>query len=195
MSVNRLKLEDVANECRRCAKCDLGRMVYYGKESNMPLDEVRSPVYMLVGGSPSIDDLKDGGIFSTIASRQFEKALYATTGLMREDIYFTNVCKCCLYGTRQPVPAEIRKCIPYLMAEVEAIKPSLIISLGKTALKELANVDNLDKYHGKILFSQKYRTRVFATYSPTPKRLGKDGLSEVFQSDLDLLAKEIRGEH
>lgn len=193
MSVNRLRLDDVANACRTCAKCNLGRRVYNGKVSNLALDQNRTPAYMIVGCAPTMEDLDAGEVFGNKAFKDFEKCLYDATGLMREDIYLTNLCKCCLYGTRKPVDAEIRKCSEYLSEEIEAIRPNLVIGLGKMVLKAMTNVDDLDKYHGQFLFSQKYKTRVFSTYVPTLKRMGNEESYKSLMADLSALAQDIRG--
>lgn len=194
MSVNNLKLDDVAVECRNCTKCALGRRIYNGVLSNMPLDQTRGATYVLVAGAPTIDDIDGGGIFKSHYFIKFENALYETTGLVRGDIYMTNVCKCCLYGVRQPSEGELRKCSDYLTRELEAMRPNLIISLGKVAFKALTGVDNLDKWHGKKLFSQKYRTYVFPMQTPTTKRCASAEAMAPLVEDLKLLAKELRGE-
>lgn len=189
-----LKLNDVAYACRECTKCELGRRIYNGLSSNMPLDDNRSMVYMLVGNCPSNDDLNNGGIFKGTWFKQFEEMLYSKTGLCREDFYMTNICKCCLYGVRQPSDAEIRKCSGYLADEIEAIKPNLILGLGKNVLKFLTGLDSLDKYHGKPVFSARFRTYVFPMFIPTLKRFTKPADRKAFEEDIEAFAREIRAD-
>lgn len=188
-----IKLDDIAAECRHCGKCELGKRVYHDVLSNMPLDENRQGVYMLVGGAPTNEDIEGGGIFKSATFVDFFNTLCEHTGLMRNDFYMTNVCKCCLYGTRQPSPKEIKKCSDYLTREVNAIKPNLIVSLGKISLKALTGENDIDKAHGKCIVSGKYRTRVFAMYAPTTKRLASEADRQIMVEDLDKLAALLRG--
>ena len=63
--------------------------------------------------------------------------LLGTIGLRREEIYITNVVKCRPPGNRDPEPAEVETCSPFLDAQIEIIQPDVILVLGRHALARL----------------------------------------------------------
>ena len=88
--------------------------------------------------------------------------------LNRENIYILNVLKCRPPKNRDPLPSEVEKCEPYLLKQIQIIKPNLIVALGRIAagtilrtnepLKNLrnqiykyANIDLLVTYHPAAL--------------------------------------------
>jgi uracil-DNA glycosylase len=54
-------------------------------------------------------------------------------GMKREEVYIANVLKCRPPNNRDPLPAEIEKCEPYLLKQIELITPKLIVALGRIA--------------------------------------------------------------
>jgi DNA polymerase len=58
-------------------------------------------------------------------------------GLQREDVYIANVVKCRPPGNRTPEPDECDTCSPFLMRQIAAIKPKVVVALGATAAKNL----------------------------------------------------------
>jgi DNA polymerase len=62
-------------------------------------------------------------------------------GLGREDVYILNVCKCRPPGNRKPNSEEMDTCKPFLLRQLEIIKPKVIVALGNTALGGLTGVD------------------------------------------------------
>ena len=101
---------------------------------------------MLVGEAPSYHDEKNGQPFSGPAGKKMEDILKAM-GLKREEVYLTNMVK---YrpamtnqttNTRKPSADEITLSMRYLMAEIAAVKPKIIIVLGATAAKSLIGAD------------------------------------------------------
>lgn len=101
---------------------------------------------MLVGEAPSYHDESKGLPFSGPAGKKMGAILKAM-GLNREEVYMTNMVK---YrpamanqttNTRKPNADEIQASMRYLMAEIEAVKPKVIIVLGATAAKSLIGAD------------------------------------------------------
>jgi uracil-DNA glycosylase len=71
-------------------------------------------------------------------------------GLRREDIYITNTVKCRPPGNRDPEPAEIEACSPFLDAQIEIIQPDLILVLGRHALARLLpGAGGITQLHGR----------------------------------------------
>ncbi|MDR1713360.1 MAG: uracil-DNA glycosylase [Coriobacteriales bacterium] len=67
------------------------------------------------------------------AAGKYLNSLLALAGLKREEIYIANVLKCRPPGNRDPLPAEIEACTPYLRRQVRAIAPMVIVTLGRFA--------------------------------------------------------------
>lgn len=114
-----------------------------------------NPKIFIIGDAPTPEDDKQGRVFSTIWDNSHEdypnKIIQYALGLHQDDdIYYTNVVKCCPYidpiykGTsRPPSPAEITSCRSYLLTEIELIagKDTIIMPLGNSALSALFPVN------------------------------------------------------
>jgi uracil-DNA glycosylase family 4 len=97
-------------------------------------------------------------------------------GLKREEVYIANVLKCRPPGNRDPQPGEVESCEPYLLRQIELIRPRLIVALGRHAAHSLLKTElplarlrgqQLD-YHGTplvVTYHPAYLLR-----SPTDKR-------------------------
>jgi DNA polymerase len=62
-------------------------------------------------------------------------------GMSREDVYIANVMKSRPPDNRTPLPTEVERCAPYLAAQLQIIRPEVIVSLGGPATKFLLGVD------------------------------------------------------
>ena len=186
-------LNVIAEECERCSRCGLGRRVYHGKCSNAPLDGTRGAIYMMVGASPSIEEL-DTGIFKSSVFKEYENLFYERTGLAREYFYATNICKCSNYSDKGkgPSESEIKKCLPYLEAEIECIKPKMVITFGKIPFKVFTGLNNFEKAHGELQFSGRFRTSVFPMIAPTKARFESETAKAELIRDIDALAALLK---
>ena len=61
-------------------------------------------------------------------------------GFKRHEVYIANVIKCRPPENRTPLPEEVANCLPYLLAQIELIKPKVIVALGATAMKALLDI-------------------------------------------------------
>ena len=77
--------------------------------------------------------------------------LIKLAGLRREDVYITSVVQFFPPKNRMPTPEEAALCRPFLERQIELIKPSMIVTLGALASKELAGVDNIMQVHGHAI--------------------------------------------
>ena len=89
---------------------------------------------MFVGEAPGAEEDRQGLPFVGRAG-QLLSELLAGIGLSRDDVFITNVLKSRPPGNRDPQPAEIEACHPYLMRQVELIEPRVIATLGNFATK------------------------------------------------------------
>ena len=96
---------------------------------------------MLVGEAPGADEDRLGEPFVGQAGKLLDNML-AALGLARgAEVYIANVLKCRPPGNRNPQPDEVAQCSPYLLRQIELIKPKLIVAMGRFAAQTLLNTD------------------------------------------------------
>ena len=126
---NYQELKEEALKCSRCQLREGCNGVVMG-EGN-----INSKI-MLIGEGPGANEDRLGRPFVGRAGKLMDKIL-ASVNLKREDLYITNVIKCRPPGNRVPRQNEFEACVSILMAEIELIKPKVIVTLGSTATKYL----------------------------------------------------------
>ncbi len=125
-------LEDVRAElgdCRRCLLHRTRRCLVFG-EGSQKADLV------FVGEAPGADEDIQGRPFVGRAGQLLTKIIKAM-GLKREEVYICNILKCRPPGNRNPQPDEIAACEPFLIRQLEAIRPQVICALGTFAAHAL----------------------------------------------------------
>jgi DNA polymerase len=126
---------------------------------------------MFVGEAPGEDEDLQGEPFVGRAGQLLTKMILAM-GLRREDVYIANIVKCRpdmppgVPGNRKPTRQEMETCVPYLRAQIEVIKPAVMVALGATAVEGLLGpVGTIGSLRGKFLeFRQ---TPLMPTYHPS----------------------------
>ena len=116
-------------DCRRCPLGALRHRLVFG-EGN-PGAEL-----LFVGEAPGADEDAQGRPFVGRAGQLLTKII-AAMGLKREDVYICNILKCRPPGNRNPLPEEIAACEPFLIRQIEAIRPRVICALGSIAAHAL----------------------------------------------------------
>src|SRR3970040_908801 len=93
------------------------------------------------------------------------QAKWMFIGLKREEVYIANVLKCRPPGNRDPRPEEVAQCEPYLLRQIDLIKPRLIVALGRHAAHSLLKTEvPLGKLRGQRL--SYHGTPLIVTYHP-----------------------------
>src|ERR1051325_9689824 len=130
------KLHDAAAGCRACDLWQRGTQTVFGEGA------VHSPL-MLIGEQPGNDEDLAGHPFVGPAGRVLDQAL-EEAGIDRRHTYVTNVVKHFKWEERgkrrihaKPNTTEIVACIPWLTAELELVKPRVVVLLGATAAQAL----------------------------------------------------------
>jgi DNA polymerase len=144
-------LAAAANDCRGC---DL----YRGAERVVFGQGTRSAQLMLVGEQPGDQEDHVGTPFVGPAGRLLDKAL-AAAGIDREPVYVTNAVKHFKFTERgkrrihqTPSRTEVVSCRPWLLAELDAVRPDVLVLMGATAAKALFGNDfRLTAHRGEIL--------------------------------------------
>ena len=158
------QLREKALACVRCPNLAAARQsVVFG------VGDIRSPL-MFVGEAPGADEDAQGEPFVGKAGQLLTKII-ETMGLSRQTVYIANILKCRpdtpgeTAGNRKPTLDEMKTCSPYLLAQIELIKPKVIVALGGTAVEGLlGNFTGIMKLRGSW---QTFRgIPVMPTYHP-----------------------------
>jgi uracil-DNA glycosylase family 4 len=97
----------------------------------------RNADWLIVGEAPGAEEDAQGEPFVGQAGKLLD-AMLASIDLKRGgNVYITNVLKSRPPGNRDPEPDEIAACMPYLSAQIELIRPKLILALGRVAAQTL----------------------------------------------------------
>jgi len=123
------EIEAELNNCQGCALCrDRNKLVFGVGNPNAQL--------VLVGEAPGREEDKQGIPFVGEAGQLLDRILFAMK-LSREQVYICNVVKCRPPQNRDPRPEEIASCEPFLKRQLAAIRPRVIVALGRFATQTL----------------------------------------------------------
>ena len=126
-------LIDLEETIKSCTRCRLAQ----GRTHAVPGMGVLDPLVMVVGEGPGAEEDRQGLPFVGAAGQFLDKWL-AAVGLSREtNTYIANVVKCRPPGNRDPERDEVASCFPYLIKQVEIVKPKAILAVGRIAAQHL----------------------------------------------------------
>src|SRR5438270_8350375 len=127
-------IREVIGDCIRCKLHKQGRkQIVFGVGN--PNAEL-----MFIGEAPGADEDQQGIPFVGRAGQLLTNMISAM-GLKREDIYIANIIKCRPPGNRTPEREECETCAPFLMRQIAAIRPKVIVALGAVAAKTLLAIN------------------------------------------------------
>lgn len=158
-SLEKLKtLEKVTKDCRKCP-------LHKTRTQTVFSDGDPRADIMFIGEAPGENEDLQGLPFVGKAGQLLNRMINKM-GLKREDIYITNIVKCRPEKNRDPLPEEIEKCSPYLIEQIELIKPKVIVTLGRFSGGFLTGMQiGIKQYRGKW-FSYK-NIPVMPTFHPS----------------------------
>lgn len=105
---------------------------------------------MCVGEAPGAVEDETGLPFVGPAGKLLDRLLLAT-GLRRESVYICNVLKCRPPRNRNPEPEEIERCSPYLLRQVELVRPEVIVAFGAFAARTLVGSrESIGRLRGRV---------------------------------------------
>lgn len=138
-----LSLHEKVLHCRQCPLAE-------GRTKAVPGEGSFEPELVFVGEAPGADEDLQGRPFVGRAGQLLTKIIEAMK-FKREDVYITNVVKCRPPQNRTPLQGEIDKCKAYLIAQVEALQPKVVVTLGKVATEFFVPVDaGMSSLRGKF---------------------------------------------
>lgn len=111
-----------------CQACPL----FKGRTQAVPGEGNRQARLLFVGEAPGRDEDLQGRPFVGRAGQLLTRIIQAM-GFSREEVYIANVIKCRPPENRTPRPDEVKACSPYLLRQIELIRPKVIVALGKVA--------------------------------------------------------------
>jgi uracil-DNA glycosylase family 4 len=137
-------LIELYEEISDCPNCELARW----RTQTVPGSGPVSAEIMLIGEAPGAREDEQGLPFIGPAGK-FLDELLASVNLSRETVYIANVVKCRPPDNRDPHPAEIAACQPFLDRQIELIDPKLIVTLGRFSMARWFSGTTISRVHGQ----------------------------------------------
>ena len=167
-------------DCQRCRLCEKRNSIVFGVGN--PDAEI-----VFVGEGPGYEEDKQGEPFVGRAGQLLTQIITKGMKMRREDVYIANVVKCRPPENRNPEPAEIAACEPFLVKQLEIIQPKIIIALGKfaaqTLLQDTTPITRLrgkwQSYHGIKLMPTLHPA--YLLRNPKDKRLVWEDIKAVLR--------------
>ena len=177
----RLIREDLG-DCTRCPLHKQGR-----KQIVFGVGDPRAEL-MFIGEAPGADEDQQGEPFVGRAGQLLTNMIKAM-GLTREQVYIANIIKCRPPGNRTPERDECETCSPFLMRQIAAIQPKVIVALGAVAARTLLAVNApMSEFRGRWYDFR--GTKLSVTYHPAFLLRDPRQKKETWK-DLQMVMKEL----
>jgi uracil-DNA glycosylase len=128
-----------------CTKCAL----HQERKKAVPGEGPAQAEIMFIGEGPGFHENEQGRPFVGAAGK-FLDQLLAQAGVTRADVFIGNVVKCRPPGNRDPLPDELASCDTYLEAQIDAINPSIIVTLGRFSMNKFIPGVKISAVHGEM---------------------------------------------
>ena len=182
----RERLDHVRSQLGPCTRCRLhaGRTKLVFGVGNPDAD------LMFVGEAPGRDEDREGIPFVGRAGQLLTRIIEAID-LRREDVYIANVIKCRPPDNRNPEPDEVQTCEPYLFAQIDCIRPRVVVALGSFAARTLLRDDraSITRVRGRVFGFR--GARLVPTFHPAFLLRSPDRKREVWE-DMKLVRSLLR---
>jgi uracil-DNA glycosylase family 4 len=153
-------LEAIADAVTKCTRCPL----YATAKNPVPGTGNPNADFMIVGEAPGANEDEQGVPFVGQAGQLLTKIIGAIN-LSRDDVFIANVLKHRPPGNRNPLPEEVTACSPYLVRQIELVRPKVILALGTFAAQTLLETKStIGKLRGQI--HRYYGVPLIVTYHP-----------------------------
>lgn len=173
--------------CERCRLCETRRSTVFGQGD----PDAR---LMFVGEAPGHDEDESGLPFVGRAGQRLTK-LIEGMGLSRDGVFVINILKCRPPGNRDPEPAEVAACSPFLFRQLEIVAPDVMVALGSCAARLLLGTDEgIGRLRGRFHDFHMPRSGppipLMPTYHPA-YLLRSPGVGPKIESDLRKVASRL----
>jgi len=153
-------IEEIRADIGNCTRCPLheGRTKIVHSTGNLQAD------LMFIGEAPGADEDQKGEPFVGRAGQLLTKIIEAIQ-MKREDVFIGNINRCRPPGNRAPTLPEAETCKPFLLREIAAVRPKVIVVMGNTACQNLLNTkEGITRLRGN--FQDYYGVKVMPTFHP-----------------------------
>ena len=155
-------LESLTGWIARCSRCTLSET----RTLTVPGEGAKPTKVLVVGEGPGAEEDAAGRPFVGKAGKYLDKWLGAIELSRDTNCYIANVVKCRPPGNRDPEPAEIRSCLPYLEQQIRILAPSAILTLGRFAARTLTGQEgSMRSFRGRL--HRYLDVPLVATYHPS----------------------------
>lgn len=164
-AIARMPWEQLAETVAACTACGLCK----GRTQAVFGVGDRAGPWMLVGEAPGAEEDARGEPFVGQAGRLLDNMLGALRLKRGEGVYIANVLKCRPPGNRNPEPAEVAACEPFLKRQIELVQPRIIVVLGRFAAQSLLGTEaSIASLRGRLHHYEAggRRIPVVVTYHP-----------------------------
>jgi DNA polymerase len=182
-------LAELRTEALACTRCPLAAtrtQVVFG---------VGDPTadLLFVGEGPGRDEDLVGEPFVGRSGKLLDKLVHQELGLDRSRFYIANVVKCRPPGNRDPLPAEIASCRPYLEGQLAFIDPKVVVTLGNFSTRLLLETtEGITRLRGR---SYPFRSgHLVPTYHPAAALRGGAEVVAGMRADLVRAKRLLAGE-
>jgi len=131
-TIDELKIE--VESCSRCKLSTTRKKIVFGEGSS-------TPSIMFIGEGPGKNEDLQGRPFIGRSGELLTRIIVNGMGISRDEVFITNIVKCRptvdmkMIKDRAPDPSELKACTPFLLEQLEILKPKVIVTLGSPATK------------------------------------------------------------
>ncbi len=129
--------------CTACRLCETRKNTVFG-DGNLNAE------LMFIGEAPGEEEDIQGLPFVGKAGELLDRMI-AAMQFSRKEVYIANIVKCRPPSNRAPFDDEIERCLPFLLKQIDQIRPKVLVLLGAVPLKALMNMSGITKIHGREL--------------------------------------------
>ncbi len=169
-------LESLQKQAQNCHLCELSKSrqkVVFG-EGDPHAD------LLFIGEAPGATEDSSGKPFVGRSGELLTRMIENVLKISRSDVYITNIVKCRPSDNQVPTPTQAHTCQPYLLKQIELIKPKLIVTLGETAYHYLTGDETgITKIRGTVHKQDNYT--IIPTYHPSYLLRNPSAKKEVFE--------------
>ena len=187
-SAKERRLREIADEIRGHVPC--GFAICEEATNLVPGDGDPDADVVVVGEAPGTSEDRSGRPFVGSAGTLLD-TLLADAGLQREQVFVTNVVKARPPKNRDPRPDEVAHHLPWLDAQLEAIAPRFVVTLGRHALGRFVDGARIGDAHGRVVEREDGLT-LFPMYHPAAA-LHNGSLRSTLHDDARRLGEVLRG--
>ncbi len=173
LSHNLEELKTSVAQCHLCALAKSRKNVIFGAGN------LKAKV-MFIGDNPGVSEDESGMLFTGKSGEMLANMIEKVLLLSKEEVYVTTILKCKTPDNRVPTPEEVACCKPYVMQQIQTIRPQIIVALGSTSFHHLTGEYDtpIDKIRGSVLnFGE---AKLIPTFHPSFLLRNPSAKKEVF---------------